>query len=170
MQPVLRIPVGVIVERRRATSPWADFVWRPSAVLDGIPETPPWTPLVTAPDAATFYAGAAEIQLYRSETEHYRINLVSDVAKLWVALDETYGDPPYRIAAVTADPAEGEGLTESGQGLVEAVPMPETIRQVISAFVARHHVERPFEKRRRDRADPEALARRGPHRDNDDEP
>ena len=28
----------------------------------------------------------------------------------------------------------------------------------IESFVARHHVERPFHKRRRDRADPEALA------------
>jgi hypothetical protein len=30
---------------------------------------------------------------------------------------------------------------------------------VIDAFVAEHHVERPFHKRERDRADPEALAR-----------
>ena len=34
--------------------------------------------------------------------------------------------------------------------------------RLIEAFVAEHHVERPFVKRKRDRADPEALARRGP--------
>ena len=33
--PLLRIPVGVIVERRKATSPWADVIWRPVAVLGG---------------------------------------------------------------------------------------------------------------------------------------
>jgi hypothetical protein len=36
------------------------------------------------------------------------------------------------------------------------------VREMIEAFVAEHHVERPFVKRQRDRADPEALARRAP--------
>jgi len=31
--PLLRIPVGVVVERRRADSPWIDFVWRGTGVL-----------------------------------------------------------------------------------------------------------------------------------------
>ena len=44
--------------------------------------------------------------------------------------------------------------------------MPEPLRAAIADFVAEHHVERPFEKRQRNRADPEALARRGPrHKD-----
>jgi len=63
---------------------------------------------------------------------------------------------------VTADPAEGEALTETGSDLVETVPMPAAVRNTIAAFVAEHHVERSFHKRKRDRADPEALARRGP--------
>jgi hypothetical protein len=40
--------------------------------------------------------------------------------------------------------------------------MPEPVCAMIAAFVAEHHVEQPFHKRERDRADPEALARRGP--------
>jgi Protein of unknown function (DUF3305) len=84
-----------------------------------------------------------------------------------VALQETGGDPPYVIAAVTADPAEGEGLTEPGQGIIEAVAMPEPLRKTIAAFVAEHHVNRVFEKRTRDRGDPEALARRGLRRRDD---
>jgi hypothetical protein len=42
------------------------------------------------------------------------------------------------------------------------VAMPISMRETIAAFVAEHHVEREFVKRKRDRADPEALARRGP--------
>jgi hypothetical protein len=34
--PLLRIPVGVVVERRKATSQWVDVVWRPVAVLGGL--------------------------------------------------------------------------------------------------------------------------------------
>lgn len=160
--PLLRIPVGVVVERRKAISPWADFIWRPVAVLGGVPDTAPWTSLGSAGETARFYAGAAEIELYRTETDNYLRNLESAAPSLWVAMNPTGGEPPYEIAAVTADPAEGEGRTEPGSGLVEAVAMPETVRDVIAAFVAQHHVEHVFEKRQRDRADPEALARHAP--------
>ncbi len=56
-------------------------------------------------------------------------------------------------------------MTEAGSDLVETVPMPNAIRRMVAAFVAEHHVEQPFVKRKRDRADPEALARRMPTRD-----
>jgi hypothetical protein len=46
--------------------------------------------------------------------------------------------------------------------------MPESIREFLAAFVAEHHVEQPFFKRRRDRADPQALGRRGQIRDDDE--
>ncbi len=39
--------------------------------------------------------------------------------------------------------------------------MPPSVAEVIASFVAEHHVERAFFKRKRDRSDPEALARRG---------
>ena len=77
------------------------------------------------------------------------------------------GDPPFAVAAVTADPAEGESLTETATDLVEQVPMPEAIQRIVAAFVAEHHVEQPFVKRKRDRADPEALGRRAPARDDE---
>jgi hypothetical protein len=160
--PLLRIPVGVVVERRKATSPWAEVIWRPVAVFGGVPDAAAWTPLAIDGETATFYAGEAEIELYRSEADNYRRNLASAAPAVWVVLQETGGDPPYAVAAVTADPAEGEGLTEPGQGVIEAVAMPEALRHAIAAFVADHHVERAFEKRTRDRADPEALARHDP--------
>ena len=167
--PLLRIPVGVIVERRKATSPWTDVIWRPVAVLAGLPEAAPWTPLATEGETTTLYAGAAEIELYRSEADNYRRNLESAGPAIWVALQETGGEPPYAVAAVTADPDEGEALTGPGQGIIEAVAMPGPLRHAIAAFVAEHHVEQVFEKRERGHADPEALARRGPRFRNDDE-
>ena len=162
---LLRLPVGVVVERRKATSPWVDAVWRPVAVLGGLaglPSVAPWTPLASSDEVTTFYAGVAEIELYRSEVDNYRRNIESDAPSLWVSLQARAGEPPYAIAAVTADPNEGEGLTEPAQAVVEAVAMPESLREAIAAFVAAHPSEHRFEKRERDRADPEALARRQP--------
>jgi hypothetical protein len=159
--PLVRIRVGVVVERRKAASQWIDFTWAPVTVLHGEPDAEPWTVLSTNDETTAFYAGGAEIELYRTETTYYRDNLASGAPSLWVIMTGTGGDPPYQIVTVTADPSEGEGFTESAANLVEQVPMPQPIQDIVAAFIAEHHVERQFFKRKRDRADPESLARRG---------
>lgn len=160
--PLATIPVGAVVERSKSASPWLDFHWRPVDVLVGAPETQPWTKLKDDSERATFYAGATSIELYRTETAHYRDNLQMEVPLLWVILRPVEGDPPYELMAVTADPAEGEGMTEAGANIVETVPMPTAVQEAIAAFVKEHHVERTFVKRKRDRANPEGMARHGP--------
>lgn len=166
MSALLSIPVGVVVERRKAMSPWADFVWQPVAVLPDKPGTPPWTVLRQDGDRTTYYADSAVLELFRTETAHYRDNLAAG-AKLWVVLRPTDVEPAYQVARVTADPFEGESYTEAGNDIVEAVPMPDTIREALEAFVAEHHVEQPFFKRKRDRSDKEALGRRTRAREDD---
>ena len=160
--PAAHIPVGVVVERRRAKSQWVDYVWRPVAALPGLPDAPPWTVLEQGPDAAMIYAGASDVALYRSETAMYRDNLATGEPMLWIVLRPTDVDPPYELVTVTADPSEGEGYTAAGNDLVDAVPMPEPVRSAVEAFIAAHHVEQPFFKRKRDSADPDTLARRTP--------
>jgi hypothetical protein len=160
--PRARIAVGVVVERRKAASQWIDFTWKPVSILVGTPDAAGWTLLSATEDGATFYAGAAEIALHRTETAHYISNLAASAPALWVALRPTGVEPPFAVVAVTADPAEGESFTQAGDDLVEAVPMPAAVRDIVAAFVAEHHVERPFVKRKRDRADPQAMAPRGP--------
>lgn len=160
--PLRLIAVGIVVERRQAISQWAEFLWRPVAVLAGLPDAAAWTPLAKDDNVVTYYAGPAEIALYRSEVENYRRNLLANVPAVWVAMQATGGEPPYAIAGVTADPAEGEGWTEPGQAIVEAVAMPEPVRDEIEALIARFPFQPGFVKRQRDRSDPEALARRAP--------
>jgi hypothetical protein len=162
--PHVRIPVGVVVERCKATSPWLDSVWRSVAVLCNLPNAAPWTAVGAGEDAATFYLGAAAIELYRTETDHYRANLASGAPSVWVALRPTGVLPAYELFAVTADPSEGESFTQSGHDLVDAVPMPAPVRQIVEAFVAEHHVEQPIYRRKRGRTGLQAPARRGPAR------
>ena len=158
--PLLRIPVGVVVERRKAETPWIDFVWRGNGVLPDEPEMAPWTVIRDEEGTTLFYAGSATVDLYRSETARYRDNLATGAPNVWIVLTPSEGAWPYAVSAVTADPAEGEAFTEAGANLVEAVPMPAVLHQAIENFVAEHHVETEFVKRERRRADPEALARR----------
>jgi hypothetical protein len=144
-----RIRVGVIVERRKAKSPWADFLYRPVSVLEGVPAAQPWTQIGAEGDLATFYAGDAVIELHRTETANYRDNLKSGAPLLWVILRPGSGEVGLDLRLVTADPAEGEALTGAGNDLVESVPMPGSIRQIVENFIAEHYVVQSFFKRER---------------------
>jgi Protein of unknown function (DUF3305) len=160
-----RMAVGVVVERREASSMWVDFLWRPVSVFVGNASAAPWTPLGTEAGGTLFYAGEAVIELHRTETANYRNNLASGAPALWVIMRPTASDPPYELLAVTADPAEGEAFTDAGSNLVETVPMPPDVLAAVAGFVAEHHVERPFVKRRRQPTEP-ALAFRRNDREN----
>jgi hypothetical protein len=145
-----RIAVGVTVERREARSSWADFLWRPVSVFTGSPSAAPWTPLGMEAETTLFYAGEAAIELHRTETSNYRDNLASGAPALWIVLRPTASEPPYELVTVTADPGEGEGFTDAGNDLVEQVHMPPDIAEMVGQFIAQHHTDRPFVKRRRD--------------------
>ncbi len=157
--PLKTIAVGIVVERSKSASSWADFLWRPVTALSGVPDTPPWTKLSDDGERTTFFAGAAEIELYRSEASNYRENLLVEKPLLWVALRPTDADPPYILAGVTADPAEGESWAGVGNDLVDTVAMPAAVEAVVAGFVSEHYVGETFRKRRADRPNPEAMAR-----------
>ena len=148
------IRVGVIAERRKAHSPWADDLYRPVSVLHGVPAAAPGTQISNEEGVITFYAGDAVIELHRTDTPGYRDNLASGFPLLWVVLRSNQSGLDLEL--VTADPAEGEALTGSGNDLVESVPMPSSIRQIVEKFIAEHHVEQPFYKRERSKSGPTA--------------
>ena len=156
------VEIGVIVERRALENPWVDHAWVPIAVLVGAPAAAPWTPLEQSAGLTRYFAGTIEMEFFGSDTTMYRENLRSRQPSLWVVLRHTAASPGVVLHMVTPDPADAEALTETGTDIIEAVPMPVEIRQQLAAFVEANHVERPFIKRKRDRADPDAMARRVP--------
>jgi hypothetical protein len=154
-----RVEIGVIVARRRLKGPWASHAWLPVAALPAAPAAAPWTRLSEDREGETFFAGAFELALHPAETSHYRDNLLMDPPSLWIQLREE--GEGCSVVAVTADPYEGESMAEGIGEIVDSVPMPPEVQAKLLAFVEAFHVERRFEKRKRDRADPEALARGG---------
>ncbi len=143
------LTVGIVVERRKATSPWIDTLWLPAAVLPSAPDLAPGTPLGTTETGERFYAGPYTLEFHRTDTPTYRDNLTTGQPRIWVAARLT--EAGVRIVGVTADPAEGESYTEAGDDIVEHVPMPPEIAGILAEFVAEHHVERAFIKRKRRR-------------------
>jgi hypothetical protein len=148
-----------VVARRKLKSPWADVAWLPHAVLPAVPSADTWTSLGADREDTLFYVGPSVLTLHTSETAHYRDNLASGRPSLWVSLRLLSGDA-CGICRVTADPYEGEALTEGIGGTVEAVPMPTEIQAKVAAFVEAFHIERPFIKRERNGADLGAPGRR----------
>jgi hypothetical protein len=159
---VERIPVGVVVERRPATSRWQDHVWRVTTALPGTAGAAPWTVLDDAGGVTRYWAGGTEIVLHSGDTGVYRHNIESGQPRLYVVLRRGASPTGWVLLLATVDPSEAQAHAEAGDDLLEALPLPSAVMTRVEAFVAKHHVERAVWRRRRDRADPEALGRRRP--------
>lgn len=156
------IAVGLVMECIAPSNPWGTHHWIPVQILQGAPDTPPWAVLARGSDRVRYFAGTFAIRLYSTETGFYRDNLSAERPRLWVATQPDGPEPPIAILAVTANPAEGEGYTQTGTNVVEVIDMPADIAAEIAAFVEANHVEQVFEKRKRDKRPSAFLGRRGP--------
>jgi hypothetical protein len=105
------------------------------------------------------FLGEGEIALHRTDTPNYKENLESGAPRVWVLLRPD--GEGVALQAVTVDPGEAEMLAEAQAAWLEALPLPAALVARLAAFVAEHHVEREFHKRRRDRQDSDSLGRRG---------
>lgn len=163
MEQSARMLLGVVVERRRSRSPWQDWSWRPVSVILGAPPLgPEWRELLREADWTQYHAANLPLELSRSDTEAYILNLSQTPPRIYVVLRSAGAQAaqPYRPLLITASPVEAEGYLSSGDEIVEGVPMPAPVVAWLEAFVARHHVERPFVKRKRKRGAASAAEER----------
>lgn len=108
-----------------------------------------WSLLREAGGTGLFYAGRLPFLLHRKETPAYLENLSGARPAAYVVLAPDEGDVPWRLALLTASPWEAQAWMESGDNVVEGVPLPGGLRRLIERFVELHHVDEPFQKRRR---------------------
>jgi hypothetical protein len=146
------MPVSVVIERRDSTNKWQDSVWRPIGV---VPRTSaePGQLLASDDGFEQFHGGALDLELFRGETEGYLTNLTQDVPVVYVILrrnDDNEG-LDYKPFLVTACPYEAMGYTPDSDDIVEGVPMSPEIASWVREFVAVHHVDVPFKKRKNKR-------------------
>ena len=153
--------LGVLAQRRPPVTRWGAGEMRPIAALPAEPATAPHTCIATDDAGETWYVGARDAVFWSGVTAHYRDNLTSGRPSVWVALR---GADPARteLVTLTVDPYEGEGLAADMDLIVDAVPMPLPLQDALHAFVARHHVDEEFKKRKRLPADPNAMTARAP--------
>ncbi len=140
-QHVFRL--GIVVASHPPANQWTGRMPRPVAVMTDIPMMAAGTLMSERDGIETTYMGDHALVLYSGETRHYIDNLTAKRPSVWVALDEG------QVRLVTVDPYEGEALASDPERIVEAVPMPSALAAQLEAFIAEHHVEEVFHKRKR---------------------
>lgn len=150
--------VAVVLERSRVDHPWMEYKWRADGILVGMGAlNTPWRVLRHDAERTHFLAGTLPLELFRRETEGYKLNLSQPVPQVFIVLrPEEEGAHEHDVSPfhVTVCPYEAEGYDESGDEWVEGVPMPPEIQAWVQDFVTRYHVDVPFKKRKRKPYDP----------------
>lgn len=147
------MPIGVVVRKSPGVTRWARWIWRPVAVLPGAGPAS-WKLLRQEGMAREYHAATVEIELWRKETQAYVGALSTSPPSVYVVMrdaGDTTDDQQPEVLLVTASPYEAQDYADSGEEMVEPVPMPPGLQAWIRDFVARHHEEEEFVKRRRDR-------------------
>lgn len=151
--------LGVVVEKRKSSHPWADWNWKPIAVFAASErDTNDWTVMREGEGYVHYHCGTLPLELHRRDTDALRLNLMLEVPEIYVVLrnnEDEAGEFPYRPFLVTASPYEAQDFTDAGDDIIEKVAMPEQVAAFIQAFVEEHHVEEEFKKRKRDRLNTE---------------
>ena len=152
-QREISFPLGIILERRESKHPWGDWIWKPVAVLPGAAPVSDWVVLASGEDWIHFQIATLPLVLHRKETEALKLNIESDAPHLYVVLRENddEGGHPFIAHLVTASPYDAQDYLDTSEELIEKVPMPPAIFEWIKAFIAEHHKEEEFKKRKRDK-------------------
>lgn len=144
------MPVGVVLRRLPGVTQWVPFSWKAVALLPGAGPAD-WRELRREGDAVEYHAATCRLELHGSETEAYLHGLNAEVPSLYVIMRESEADIPYDVLLVTASPYEAQDYTDSGEEIVERVPMPEGLIAWVQEFVTAFHEEEVFIKRKRDK-------------------
>ncbi|MCF6444233.1 DUF3305 domain-containing protein [Nereida sp. MMG025] len=144
------MPIGVVVRRLPGVTRWAKHSWKAVAVLPGASDAH-WQELRRDGDAVEYHAATLSLDLHGAETEAYLHGLSAKDPSIYVIMREGESADPLDVVLVTASPYEAQDYTDSGEELVEKVPMTEGLLAWVQRFVTAHHHEEAFVKRKRDK-------------------
>ncbi|MEL6205666.1 MAG: DUF3305 domain-containing protein [Pseudomonadota bacterium] len=146
--PDVTLPLGIVIRKTPGVTRWAEWAWRAVAVLPGAGPAD-WRELRREGDAVEYHAATVPLELYRSDAEAYRAGISARTPSVGVVMRREGKD--LEVALATASPYETQDYLDSGEEIVELVPMPEGLVALIRDFVEEHHEDEAFVKRRRDK-------------------
>lgn len=144
------MPLGIVIRKSPGVTRWAKWNWRVVAVLPGAGPAD-WRELRRDGAAVEFHAATVDLELWRGEAESYLTGLSTRVPSIYVVLSESDGAQGVDVLLATASPYEAQDYADSGEELVEQVPMPEALMAWVREFVDAYYEEEVFVKRKRDK-------------------
>jgi hypothetical protein len=136
-------PIAIVMQRRRAKSPWAEFVWEPFDVIPG--HVGSGTRLLRErDDAKQWLHPGFRIEMHRDEAEGYYLNLTAPDPRVFI-LWRMEGDDALPTH-VTASSEEAARWMDGGHS-VDGVKMPREIFAWAGEWVEKNYKPKPFEKR-----------------------
>ncbi|WP_089877621.1 DUF3305 domain-containing protein [Citreimonas salinaria] len=145
------MPVGIVLRRAPGVTRWVPWVWTATAVLPGAGPAD-WKVMRREGETVEYHAATLTLELHGADSEAYLHGISAHVPSLYVVMRESTEDEcPLDVALVTASPYEAQDYTDSGEEIVEKVPMPHGLIAWVRDFVEEFHQDEVFVKRRRDR-------------------
>ncbi|MBD8875022.1 DUF3305 domain-containing protein [Roseibium polysiphoniae] len=142
--------VCIVLEQRKSQHAWVDHTWLPVAVLPDSGGDGTWQEAEPNGDARVFTFGPVALTLHRRMGEAYDANIETEAPALWVMLDDADSEPvPFKVRGVTADPYEAMGALDSGEGMVERLPVPTEILHWMVDYLKQMPDPEKFRKRKR---------------------
>lgn len=148
-----RIPVGIVARRTPGVTRWAKWSWKVTSILPGAGPAD-WKILRDDNGITEYHVATLPMDLWASDTDAYLNALSARVPGVVVVMQEDTRDDapmPWVPLTVTASPYDGQDYMDSGDGLIEQVPMPDGLIAWVQEFCDAHHVDEAFVKRRRDK-------------------
>lgn len=150
-KPPVQVPLGIVLRKTPGVTRWARWAWKAVAVLPGAGPAD-WRELRREGCSVEYHAATVPMDLWPSDTEAYLTGLSARVPTVGIVMREG-GDGPEGLDVVlaTASPYETQDYLDSGEEIVELVPMPEGLVALVRDFCTTHHEEEVFVKRKRDK-------------------
>lgn len=149
-QKTISIPLGIVIRKVPGVTRWVDHVWKAVAVLPGAGEAD-WKELRRDDETVEFHAATVPLELFRTDTEAYLHGLSAKIPSIYVVMREAESARPFDVVLATASPYEAQDYADTGEELVEKVPMPEGLVAWIRDYIELHHEDEVFVKRRRNK-------------------
>jgi len=146
------MPLGIVIRRVPGVTRWATHVWKAVAVLPGAGNAE-WKELRRDNEIIEYHAATLPLELFRTDTEAYLHGLSAKVPSIYVVMRESDSDSehPLDVVLATASPYEAQDYADTGEELVEKVPMPAGLIAWVRDYIEQHHEDEVFVKRRRNK-------------------
>lgn len=149
----ISMPLGIVIRRQPGVTRWAKWIWRAVAVLPGAAQES-WKEMRQEGDVTEYHAATVELELHRADAEAYMVSLSMEPPTIFVILrrdDDAASQHEYVVHSATASAYEAQDYQDSGEEIVEPVPMPPGLVAWVRSFTEAHFEEEEFKKRKRNR-------------------